>query len=282
MGFFGLQFGDFLLTHPDARLFDRPQCGAFPVPLFVFYRLVVAAYVLAIITFNQAYKFDRDPNPFTYLTNWNFMTQAIALSVKAVVACYRAALDGCKAPGRPKGFEDDDDDDDVADHSMTWYLKLEWVLHNVSSCIPLVVLSYWSGFEQQKAIKWDQPLFLFFTVQTHGLTAVLALVDVLLGAIPSRVLHFYQPIAFLVIYYSFTAVYFAATGGNLIYPDLDWNDPGATLLQLLVRCLLALAAHLGICVVKAAQNKWCCSAPRAHSRKTSIEEKRPLIYDELA
>lgn len=276
MGVLGLELRDFLLGHPEPRLFDRPQCVRFPRPLFVFYRLVVAAWVLAIITFNQAYKIHRTPNPFTYLTNWNFMMQAFALSVKAVIACYRASLDRCRTPGPTD--EDDDEVFTLDDDHMTWYLKFEWVLHNISSCVPIVTLNYWSGFQQQKESKMSDPFFLFFTVQTHGLTAVLALVDIIVGAIPSRVLHFYHPVAFLIVYYAFMGVYYVATDGGLIYPYMDWGQPRALLLQVFIILLMATAVHLFVCMLKTAQSRWCCHPGGSVSRRS--DEKTRLLSDE--
>lgn len=123
-------------------------------------------------------------------------------------------------------------------------------------------------------MKLGTPYFLFFTVQTHGLTSVVAVLDVLLGAIPIRLLHFYQPVIFLIVYYSFTAIFYTATGGKMIYLYLDWSEPGPTLKTVSFYFLFALICYLFIFLLKTFQVRYCCSGTSNHKQN---EETAPLI-----
>lgn len=67
----------------------------------------------------------------------------------------------------------------------------------------------------------------------HAVNSIVCLIDMFVGARPYRLLHFYQPMIALTVYFIFTVIYWAAgglnaSGQNYIYAILDWNKPKQT------------------------------------------------------
>lgn len=88
-------------------------------------------------------------------------------------------------------------------------------------------------------------------LQLHGINSVIVFVDLLLNAIPVRLLHGIYVVIYGVIYIIFTAIFYAAGNHDAIYPAvLDWGMPwrtigivlgvailGVTVIQLLLFCV---------------------------------------------
>ena len=75
------------------------------------------------------------------------------------------------------------------------------------------------------------------SINKHLLNSVYALSSLLFSAKPVRLLHFYHPVVYALIFIVFSVIYHV-TGGGAIYSTLDWSKTGsAILLTLLVLCL---------------------------------------------
>lgn len=99
----------------------------------------------------------------------------------------------------------------------------------------------------------------------HAMNSIYVVLNLVLTATPSRLLHFIYPVLFGVVYTAFSVVYHLADGTNVrgqpyIYSVLDWSRPGRTLLMssisnflaipvvhLLLFLLHVLAERLGTC-----------------------------------
>ena len=72
------------------------------------------------------------------------------------------------------------------------------------------------------------------TVQVHLVNSVYVLLNLAITHRPTRLQHAYQPLAFLLLYATFSVIYYLSggltvTGADCIYPFLDWDKPGYTL-----------------------------------------------------
>lgn len=68
----------------------------------------------------------------------------------------------------------------------------------------------------------------------HIINSVYALIDLMVVAAPTRILHFYIPFFYLFTYMIFSLIYWAVggktpAGGTAIYPILDWDNLKVTL-----------------------------------------------------
>lgn len=68
----------------------------------------------------------------------------------------------------------------------------------------------------------------------HALNTITSIGDIFVSSRPCRLMHFYQPIAFLILYLIFSIIYWASGGLNpygfpYIYSILDWSKPSRTI-----------------------------------------------------
>eukprot|EP00118_Oscarella_pearsei_P001587 m.7846 g.7846 ORF g.7846 m.7846 type:complete len:187 (+) comp19802_c0_seq2:299-859(+) len=86
---------------------------------------------------------------------------------------------------------------------------------------------------------------LYIDINSHALNSVFVLIDLFLSRVPTRILHFYQPIVYGSVYAIFTVIYWAAGGTGLngsrfIYKILDFDDePGMAVLYIVLIVLVA-------------------------------------------
>mmetsp|Transcript_44674 Transcript_44674/g.96040 ORF Transcript_44674/g.96040 Transcript_44674/m.96040 type:complete len:257 (-) Transcript_44674:57-827(-) len=102
-------------------------------------------------------------------------------------------------------------------------------------------------------------------VMMHGGGMIIMLVDVAMNHQPMKIIDVWAPIAFAVVYLTFSLIYYAAGGTNwqgepYIYVILDWRDPASalqlcgiviTIIPILYSVavgLVLLRIQLGICV----------------------------------
>lgn len=113
-----------------------------------------------------------------------------------------------------------------------WYMKINWVLQVIACSTELAVtLLFW-------IIEFNpgSDSVHFFSVNVHGVGAVLVIIDFLLVANPFRILHFIYPVIFASVYFLFTFIYHAAGGRNpqgethIYRNNIDWGMvPGRSL-----------------------------------------------------
>ncbi|GBP88031.1 Protein rolling stone [Eumeta japonica] len=96
-------------------------------------------------------------------------------------------------------------------------------------------------------------------VAVHAINSVLMLVELAVAAHPSRLAHFYHPLAFGLVYLLFGVIYYLAGGldpsGNpYIYPVIDWTKPGQTTLVVLATALFLLFLHVLVVALAAGRD----------------------------
>ena len=101
---------------------------------------------------------------------------------------------------------------------------MQWILFNITiSNAPLVTVIYWAVlFPSISADAKGNAM----DIMIHGANSSLILVELLVNAIPVRILHFYHPMLYAVCYLIFSTIYWAVDHSNVIYEYiLDWNHP---------------------------------------------------------
>ena len=85
---------------------------------------------------------------------------------------------------------------------------------------------------------------LLLAISIHGANSVYVVFDMMVTAIPVRILHFYQPLLMGAIYAVFTGIYWVVTNSR-IYPFLDYtNSPGEAAIWLCALTASGLAVHI--------------------------------------
>lgn len=180
---------------------------------------------------------------FIWMTNWALMIE-YAWFVFAMVSAFSASNflrtgDFCGLGEEGKG--------------LPWYVRVAWVCQNISAAAaPIVVVLYWGLLFPTYENGWDDLSNPFLSVNSHGVTCVWMLADVLIANTPLYLKHFYQPAIFALSWTLFGLVYVYLGGtdpdGNAyIYSVLDWKNDFVGSLQLVVPLIL-----VGVPVVYAA------------------------------
>ncbi|ESO88892.1 hypothetical protein LOTGIDRAFT_94344, partial [Lottia gigantea] len=140
---------------------------------------------------------------FVYLTNWTYLILTIETIIEPVILIYARV----KRPEILKGTA-----------SMPWFLKILWVLYNISTTGAIMVSAlYWSMIYKASrtfifsAIKGTNSV----SVAVHGFNSVYVVSNIFVTAMPVRIFHFYQPALFGIIYIGFTWIYYGANGTNM-------------------------------------------------------------------
>lgn len=139
---------------------------------------------------------------FIFLTNWSYTVLAIYCITESVVAIYVNV--------RRKDIINGDSD------ASPWYLKLQWVLYYLSTTSAIVV-TLLSIVTTDKEVGANNIL-------KHFINSAFVLVNLLLTRKPYRILHFYIPFAYSVVFILFSLVYQIGFNQNAIYSALDWNS----------------------------------------------------------
>lgn len=104
-----------------------------------------------------------------------------------------------------------------------------WALQNLVFLPALLITSaYWTAI-------YD-PVYpvTALNAEVHIINSVYVLVDLWVVASPLRILHFYIPLCFMIVYLVFTLIYWAVggttpDGKSAIYPIVDWDNLSVTL-----------------------------------------------------
>ncbi|KAJ8301969.1 hypothetical protein KUTeg_020956 [Tegillarca granosa] len=80
------------------------------------------------------------------------------------------------------------------------------------------------------------------TLAKHVFNSVFTIVNISLSAMPVRLLHFYQPVLFGLVYLIFSLIFQLGFNNSAIYPILDWTNLSFTIPIAL--CLLLVALPL--------------------------------------
>lgn len=179
-----------------------------------------------------------------YMTNWGVWTLAIDTIIQAINVILH--------------FKKISEDGDAAYPTMTKLMKVSWVLSNITGALHIfITCAYWiTVYPNRNDEKLSE-----IGVNTHIMPGMYTLLDIAVSATPRRLLHAYQPSAFLTLYTLFNLIYFLCGGVDYqgrpaLYPVLDWTHPGTTV-SIMATVLLGLIPflHAIICGLYAARVK---------------------------
>ncbi|XP_066146110.1 protein rolling stone-like [Euwallacea fornicatus] len=184
--------------------------------IYLILRLVhfVAFLVILILSYTKETE-DGKHKWWIYLTNWGltFCTFQSFLSCLMIIC----TLLGAEVFDKPL----------LVQYIQKLY-PLYWVINVIATTVAFTIsIVYWSLIHRPEY--WST---LNFCV--HGMNSILMFLDFCAVGHPVRLLHFYYPIIFTMIYVSMTAIYYScggtAKGGEkYIYPILKWDEPLKTL-----------------------------------------------------
>ena len=195
---------------------------------------------------------------FIYLTQWSYMILTTMNITWAII------VTKAHSESKAKHF--------LVKPTMTRKLKALWVLVNLSF-LPAVLITtvYWLAIydpSERKSFIIDlydnfaqtsYRKLLCFTfadypisatnVETHILNTVYVLIDLTVSAVPLRILHFYQPMFYLLVYLTFNLIYFLSggltpLGNHAIYPIMDWENLPLTIPFMLLTLLLIIVTQV--------------------------------------
>ena len=217
------------------------------------YRLAAAGYSFTVLILSILYydskKWNHYPWP-VWLTHWSFFI----LTAHFVLAALLTVLYSCE---RGRCFqrwslrssvysfmpdaELDGFSSSIPPTPVPWYIKLDWLLYNLSSIAAIIVTvvffsTLYRMLNPHGGLDWSDGTL-------HLSNSLLVLVDVSLCAIPVRVLHGFYCLIYGVLYAVFSIIYWTIDHNNILYPKvLDWNNPLPT--AVLVLFLLIIIVPL--------------------------------------
>lgn len=131
-------------------------------------------------------------------------------------------------------------------NQMTILAQVSWTLYNITNALTvLIAVTYWAilfppgdEYGEKKKVKCINHNFFSYAGEmlkamnffVHGLIWIVSAGDIFISLRPCRLLHFYQPVLFVVSYFIFTLIYWAAGGRDpkgfpYIYTITNWANP---------------------------------------------------------
>jgi len=237
----------FSLYYNNPRNFVESQWGL-PQPVYMIYRLVTAAYLITWLAINisdnkKVLSSDGEtPWKFLiYLTFQGFIILTFTFIVKAIFTAMDIYL-SCRTSN--------------GEYIYSWfngYFQCLWVLNNVATTLAFfITVAFWTLLYNGGPPARDDIIL-------HGTNSVLAFLDLLITAIPFRMIHVYQPIFYAWGYVLFSAIYSAAGGTGTgytpyIYNVLDWRDNQGEAWGTVAGCAVGvLIIHGVVCLVYTAR-----------------------------
>ena len=200
------------------------------------YRLVVTAYNLAWLFYNIHLL---GVKMFIYLTNWTYTILNIYFVFATTLSCIALYTDLGKPVEAPLatdeqaveiemgpanyGAVDQDREDASEKDALQCHHKFLWFLYVISATAGVwITAGYWT------VLVGDDPIDAN-NVTKHALNSVFMVLDTCLSAVPIRLFHSLYPFLYLVIYISFSVIYWLLDGTNIegepfIYAALNYND----------------------------------------------------------
>jgi hypothetical protein len=123
--------------------------------------------------------------------------------------------------------------------------RIYWHFYNVVMPLLLFIsVAYWSVIHDPENSPMD-----FANIVNHILTTVLLLVDLVVAGHPLKILRFYYVDILLLIYAIFSYIYYVLGGTGIfgnryIYPVLDWDKPGPSLIFCVICAIAGPIFHL--------------------------------------
>uniref|UniRef100_T1JA59 TNFR-Cys domain-containing protein n=1 Tax=Strigamia maritima TaxID=126957 RepID=T1JA59_STRMM len=153
---------------------------------------------------------------------------------------------------------------------LPWLVQFSWLLTNIATPIGIcVTVIFWAALYPRMDVKMYK-ISGVGNIQLHAVNSLLLLVDFCIVAVPIRMVHIYQPIAFGFAYVSFNAIYWALGGLNPfgkkpIYPITDWDKPLETGLVILACLVLIIIIQIILVLLSSWLDRFSSRRQRASS-----------------
>ncbi|XP_067932498.1 uncharacterized protein [Watersipora subatra] len=213
----------------DAALW---QLAAFTVWSYIM--LTLYFFTASLISVFYVYKSYRYSEPFHQVAVTHERNNPVSTSEESII---RGEVSGTTA--------------DLTNHeinfqteSVPWFLITQWCLYNIAlPAAILVTIVYWGALYPMLQASSDFHTN-FIDVSLHAVNSAFMITEQYLGALPTRILHVYQPILYAIVYMIFSGIYWHFTG-IILYPYiLDWTRPGITTASLFGILLYFIVAQL--------------------------------------
>lgn len=133
-------------------------------------------------------------------------------------------------------------------------MKMQWCIYNIA--LPnaiLVTIVFWSVlYPMNPKMTID-----FYQVGLHACNCILIFTEQYLGAIPTRLLHVYQPMIYALTYGVFSVIFWSQTQIIFYQFVLDWKRPGPTTASLCGILIYFCIAQLVLFLIYRLQRKSC-------------------------
>jgi hypothetical protein len=196
----------------------------------IFFRINVALYLVALVAWSISILAEDGEGKYwpIYLTHWTLFFEALYFSFAAAeIILADRVLRICSAERNDGAVK------------LNFFVKATWVLQEVvySGSLAIAIL-FW-------ALVYDGGPVQALSVQVHGVTAILALVDVSFSNHPVRFLHVYMVQIYGLLFIIWSIIHWEADIGTdeepptrYIYSSLDWaNAVPATIASILILLL---------------------------------------------
>ncbi|KAJ8301801.1 hypothetical protein KUTeg_020788 [Tegillarca granosa] len=225
------------LNHENPSDFVRSQWPT-NQKIFLCYRVLIALFgigwVIADIMYeSQKFYRERVWEYLVYATNWSFLLLGITTCFQALCTAFYTI--------RSCGYLDRQ-----TFSRMPPSLKVQWCLQNLSFNSSIVVtISYWSFlmYDHSDLLQTDM------SHVKHTLNTVYVIFDVMVTAVPFRILHMIMTIMLGSSYSLFNALYFLNNGKILdgrhyAYQVLKWTHPSEAIVTCVLCLFLAILSQL--------------------------------------
>ena len=126
---------------------------------------------------------------------------------------------------------------------LRWHMKLFWALFNLiaSSALVITVIYFCIFYPYLQGLGYYLQAM---DLNLHGINTFIVLLEMIVCAIPIRILHFVYPLLFGCTYAIFSFVYqisYDFEDERILYPTvLDWRSPGTTIAIIVILSLVVL------------------------------------------
>ncbi|XP_066247869.1 protein rolling stone-like isoform X2 [Euwallacea similis] len=228
-----------------------------PSKIYLLLRIIIFISFATITTFSYILIADDGKRTWLiYMTNWG-LTICTLQSLIALIMILFTVI-SIQISDKPYAS--------VAVLKLYW---LYWMFNIVATTMAFIItLIYWSLIYQTGV--WSTMNFM-----VHGMNSILMFSDLCIVAHPIRILHFIYPVAFAIIYLTFTGIYYAcgglaSDGSPYIYPILKWDDIGFTYKYVLLVLALVVIIHIMTWVVQMIRKKVAKLRYNSYMRNTTF------------
>merc|ERR1719376_1807373 len=160
---------------------------------------------------------NEDEMYFFHVSNWMEFVQCIYFGYSFVTATANVFRTN-------KSFEHENDQSCYdKNNKISKTNQARWILLNISTTSSIVIcILYWVG--QASDLINKQTVLFSVTIHVHLICCFMSIIEIFVVKIPIRILHFYQPVLFSIVFITVTLV--IRLSYPSVYKVLDWvNDP---------------------------------------------------------